>query len=250
MSFKVVIPARYASTRLPGKPLLDIAGKSMIQWVVDAAQKSSADEVWVATDDERIRAAVAACAVTTRADHLSGTDRIAEVAALKGWSDDVIVVNVQGDEPQLAPVLIDQVASLLSRDRQADIATLCTPISELTEFLNPNAVKVTFDDRGHALYFSRAPIPWNRDAAPAGLDSQSAFDGAYRHLGIYAYRIGALKRMTALPPGRLENLEKLEQLRALQAGMRIAVAVAVEPPPAGVDTPEDLERVRALFSQS
>ena len=181
MSFKVVIPARYASTRLPGKPLLDIAGKPMIQWVVEAAQKSGAGEIWVATDDERIRAAVAACAVTTRADHPSGTDRIAEVASLKKWTDDVIVVNVQGDEPRLAPVLIDQVASLLARDEQADIATLCTPIIELAEFLNPNAVKVTVDDQGRALYFSRAPIPWNRDAAPAGLDSQRTCDGAYRH---------------------------------------------------------------------
>jgi 3-deoxy-manno-octulosonate cytidylyltransferase (CMP-KDO synthetase) len=249
MTFKVVVPARYASMRLPGKPLLDIAGKPMIQWVVDAARKSRADEVWVATDDERIRAAVAEYAVITRSDHPSGTDRIAEVASLKAWSDDVIVVNVQGDEPRLAPVLIDQVATLLANDELADIATLCTPIADLAEFFNPNAVKVTFDDHGHALYFSRAPIPWNRDAAPAGLDSQRACDGAYRHLGIYAYRVGALKRMTALPPGRLENLEKLEQLRALQAGMRIAVAVAVEPPPAGVDTPEDLERVRALFAQ-
>ena len=233
--------------RLPGKPLLDIAVKPMIQWVVDAARKSGANEVWVATDDERIYAAVVEHAVVTRAEHPSGTDRIAEVASLKGWGDDEIVVNVQGDEPRLAPVLIDQVADLLARDKQADIATLCTPIVDLAEFLNPNAVKVTFDDRGHALYFSRAPIPWNRDAAPAGLDSQRACDDAYRHLGIYAYRVGALKRMTALPPGRLENLEKLEQLRALQAGMRIAVAVALEPPPAGVDTPEDLERVRGLF---
>lgn len=248
MPFKVVIPARYASMRLPGKPLLDIAGKPMIQWVVEAAQKSGADEVLVATDDERIRAAVHKCAVITRADHPSGTDRIAEVASAKGWSEEVIVVNVQGDEPRLTPVSIDQVASLLARDRQAEIATLCTPISELAEFLNPNAVKVTFDDRGHALYFSRAPIPWNRDTAPAGLESQQAFDGAYRHLGIYAYRVGALKRMTALAPGRLEMLEKLEQLRALQAGMRIAIAIAAEPPPAGVDTPEDLERVRALFA--
>lgn len=247
MAFKVVIPARFASMRLPGKPLLDIAGKPMIQWVVDAAQASDADEVWIATDDERISAAVGDRAVMTRVDHMSGTDRIAEVAILKQWSDEVIVVNVQGDEPQLASALINQVAALLLQDANADIATLCTPINELAEFLNPNAVKVVFDDHNAALYFSRAPIPWNRDSAPAGLDTQHSCDGAYRHLGIYAYRVGALKRMTKLPPGRLEQLEKLEQLRALQAGIRIAVAVAAEPPPAGVDTPEDLERVRGLL---
>jgi 3-deoxy-manno-octulosonate cytidylyltransferase (CMP-KDO synthetase) len=247
MAFKVVIPARYASTRLPGKPLLDIAGRPMIQWVIDAARASQADEVWVATDDERIRAAVPEHAVMTSADHLSGTDRIAEVALLKRWDDEVVVVNVQGDEPQLAPVLIEQVAALLHDDSRADIATLCTPITELSEFLNPNAVKVTFDDQRAALYFSRAPIPWSRDSALSGLDSQRSCEGAYRHLGIYAYRVGALRRMTALPPGRLESLEKLEQLRALQAGMRIAVAVATQPPPAGIDTPADLERVRTLL---
>lgn len=249
MTFKVVIPARFASRRLPGKPLLDIAGKPMIQWVVDAAYASQADEVWVATDDERIRAAVVERAVMTRADHVSGTDRIAEVAMHKGWSDEVIVVNVQGDEPQLAPALINQVAALLLQDSRAEIATLCTPITELAEFMNPNAVKVAFDDQSAALYFSRAPIPWSRDSAPGGLETQRSCEGAYRHLGIYAYRVGALKRMTTLPPGRLEQLEKLEQLRALQAGMRIAIAVAVEPPPAGVDTPDDLARVRELFAK-
>jgi 3-deoxy-manno-octulosonate cytidylyltransferase (CMP-KDO synthetase) len=248
MTFKVVIPARYASTRLPAKPLADIGGRPMIQWVIDAARRSGAAEVWVATDDDRVAAAAAPFALLTRADHASGTDRIAEVAEQRGWSDDTIVVNVQGDEPQLPAALIDLVASLLATNADAHIATLCTPIAQLREFMDPNAVKVVFDAAGRALYFSRAPIPWNRDAAPQGLSSQTQFEGAYRHLGIYAYRVRALKQLSALPPSSLEQLEKLEQLRALQAGMRIVVAVAPTPPPAGIDTPEDLERVRALLS--
>lgn len=248
MTFKVVIPARYASTRLPGKPLVDIGGQPMIRWVIDAARRSGASEVWVATDDERVAAAAAPHALMTRADHASGTDRIAEVAAQRGWSDDTIVVNVQGDEPQLPPELIDRVASLLAGHPDAHIATLCTPIGSLREFLDPNAVKVVFDAAGRALYFSRAPIPWNRDAAPAGLSSQSQFEGAQRHIGIYAYRVRALRQLSAMLPGSLESLEKLEQLRALQAGMQIVVAVAPTPPPAGIDTPEDLGRVRALLT--
>jgi 3-deoxy-manno-octulosonate cytidylyltransferase (CMP-KDO synthetase) len=248
MTFKVVIPARYASTRLPAKPLADIGGRPMIQWVIDAARRSSAAEVWVATDDDRVAAAAAPLALLTRADHASGTDRIAEVAEQRGWSDDTIVVNVQGDEPQLPAALIDLVASLLARHPDAHIATLCTPIAQLREFMDPNAVKVVFDAAGRALYFSRAPIPWNRDAAPQGLNSQTQYEGAYRHLGIYAYRVSALKQLSALPPSGLEQLEKLEQLRALQAGMQIVVAVAPTPPPAGIDTPEDLDRVRALLA--
>jgi len=245
MPFHVVIPARYGSTRLPGKPLLDIGGRPMIQWVVDAACRSSATEVLVATDDARIAAAVAdprghgSPAVLTRADHPSGTDRIAEVARLRGWSDDTIVVNVQGDEPQIPPALIDQVANLLVRDSRADLATLCTPIENAEEFANPNVVKVVSSADGAALYFSRAPIPHVRDADTAG------HAGAFRHLGIYAYRVSALLRLTALPVSRLEALEKLEQLRALEAGMRIAVAVASARPGVGVDTPEDIERLRA-----
>lgn len=244
MSFKVVIPARYASTRLPAKPLVDIGGKPMVQWVVAAAQRSGAEEVWVATDDERIVQAASPHALLTRVDHVSGTDRIFEVAQQRGWADSTIVVNVQGDEPQLPAALIDQVAALLMRDAAADMATLCTPIRDIHEFLDPNAVKVVFDTQGSALYFSRAPIPWHRE----GLSSaghQTRHDGAYRHLGIYAYRVSALRRLSALSPSELESIEKLEQLRALQAGMRIAIAVAAVAPPAGVDTPQDLERVRA-----
>jgi 3-deoxy-manno-octulosonate cytidylyltransferase (CMP-KDO synthetase) len=248
MSFKVVIPARYASTRLPAKPLADIAGRPMIQWVIAAARQSGADEVLVATDDERVLLAAAPHAVMTRADHASGTDRIAEVAEQRGWAASTIVVNVQGDEPQLPPSLIAQVANLLARNEQADIATLCTPIEGLREFLDPNAVKVVFDAHGRAMYFSRAPIPWDREGAAQGLPSQTRCDGALRHLGLYAYRVDALRRLSALAPSELETIEKLEQLRALQAGMQIMIEVASTPPPAGVDTPEDLERVRAALS--
>jgi 3-deoxy-manno-octulosonate cytidylyltransferase (CMP-KDO synthetase) len=248
VTFKIVIPARYASTRLPAKPLLEIGGRPMIQWVIAASQRTRADEVLVATDDERVARAVKECAVMTRSDHASGTDRIAEVATSKGWSDATIVVNVQGDEPQLPPEIIDQVASLLEQQPDADIATLCTPVSTLEEFLDPNAVKVVTDRNGAALYFSRAPIPWNRDGAARGLASQSTFTGAYRHLGIYAYRVAALRKMSQTAPSDLERIEKLEQLRALQMGMRIVVAVATIAPPAGIDTPEDLERVRASLT--
>lgn len=249
MSFQVVIPARYASTRLPGKPLLDIHGKPMIQWVVEAAARSGAAQVIVATDDERIAAAVdrtgRVSVAMTQADHRSGTDRLAEVAQRLQWSAQTIVVNVQGDEPQLPPVLIDQVAALLTAHPGAALATLCTPIRQLDEFLDPNVVKVVRDDDGMALYFSRAPIPWHRDGARQGLASQSRFSGAYRHIGLYAYRCEALLRLAALPPASLEAAESLEQLRALQAGLRIAVAEAAVLPGSGVDTPEDIERLRS-----
>lgn len=247
MSFKVVIPARYASARLPGKPLLDIAGRTMIEWVIASAAKSRAEEVLVATDDARIAERVGAQAVMTQLTHQSGTDRIAEVARLRGWAERTIVVNVQGDEPQLPPTLVDQVASLLEQHDKADIATLCTPIVSLREFLDPSAVKVVMAEDGAALYFSRAPIPFDRDAASQGLASQTRFTCAHRHLGLYAYRVEALKRLSAQPPSELERIEKLEQLRALQAGMKIVVAVARTPPPPGVDTPEDLERVRGAL---
>jgi len=248
MTFKVVIPARYASTRLPGKPLLDIRGKPMVVWVVESACASNADEVWVATDDDRIGNAVdrvtsKAKSMITSVDHRSGTDRIAEVATRNGWADDIIVVNVQGDEPQMPVMLINQVAALLQANPHAQIATLCTPIVSLEEFLNTNVVKVVKADNDVALYFSRAPIPWHRDSA-SSLNSQTRFDGASRHLGIYAYRVGALRRMTQLQPGTLEMAESLEQLRAMQAGMQIVVAQASVQPGQSVDTPEDIERVR------
>lgn len=253
-TFKVVIPARYASARLPAKPLLEIGGRPMIQWVIAAAVQSGADEVLVATDDERIAAAAIDprsrqnIAVMTSTEHASGTDRIAEVASKRGWTQRTIVVNVQGDEPLLPPALVGQVAALLEQHADAHIATLSTPVTSLHEFLDPNVVKVVSAFDGTALYFSRAPIPWTRDGAPQGLTSQSTFAGAQRHLGIYAYRVEALQRVTALPPAPLELTEKLEQLRALQAGMKLVVAEAAVPPPAGVDTESDLLRVRAALA--
>jgi 3-deoxy-manno-octulosonate cytidylyltransferase (CMP-KDO synthetase) len=181
----------------------------------------------------------------TRSDHLSGTDRIHEVAHLRKWSDATVVVNVQGDEPLLPAVLVQQVAQLLHAHPAAHVATLCTPIRTVHELLDPNVVKVVKRSNGSALYFSRAPIPWHRDGAQGGLASQTSIQGSYRHLGIYAYRVSALREITSLPPGELELTEKLEQLRALQAGMTIMVDVAREMPGGGVDTQEDLERVRS-----
>jgi len=249
MSFHVVIPARYGSTRLPAKPLLLLAGKPMVQWVVEQACRSRAGEVIVATDDERIASAVRVPAgvavpvgaLMTRTDHASGTDRIAEVAVARGWAGSAVVVNVQGDEPTFPPALIDQVAALLDADPRADLATLCTPLTRSEEFTNPNIVKVVRAADGSALYFSRAPIPHDRDAGTAMLPPA----GALRHLGIYAYRVEALLRMTRLPVSALEATEKLEQLRALEAGMRIAVGVAGVVPGIGVDTAADVDRLRA-----
>ena len=257
MAFHVVIPARFAATRLPGKPLLDIGGRPMIQRVVERACASGADEVLVATDDQRISAVVSdprgrgtAIAMMTDPDLPSGTDRVAAVAAARGWSDDTIVVNVQGDEPFLPPRLVDQVAALLAADPAAGIATLAAPIESLEQFLDPNVVKVVTANDGAALYFSRAPIPWTRDGAQGGLASQQDYGEAMRHVGIYAYRARTLRRMTRWSPTSLERREKLEQLRALQNGVRIVVAACVEAPGPGVDTPLDLERARLRAAQS
>jgi 3-deoxy-manno-octulosonate cytidylyltransferase (CMP-KDO synthetase) len=252
-AFKVVIPARFGSTRLPAKAIVDIGGRPMIQWVLDAALHSRAQEVIVATDDVRVAQAIdvrnrQASVVMTRTDHVSGTDRIAEVATVRGWADADIVVNVQGDEPLLPPALIDQVAELLAGDARAHLATLSTQIGSVDEFLDPNAVKVVRADDASALYFSRAPIPWVRDGAMQGITSQTTVGAAQRHLGIYAYRVETLKRMTGLPPSTLELAERLEQLRALQAGMRILVAEAAVAPGTGVDTEHDLARVRAFIA--
>ncbi len=250
MSFKVVIPARYASSRLPGKPLADVAGKPMVVRVAERAAKSDASEILVATDHEEVRAAVERHGyrvAMTRADHASGTDRLAEVAAGQGWSEDVIVVNVQGDEPLIEPALINQVARELERDAEAVVATACHPIESIEDFLNPNVVKVVCDARGHALYFSRAPIPWPRDAF--ALDRQQLPEGlgAKRHIGIYAYRAAFLRRYGALGPSPNEATESLEQLRVLWHGFRICVADVAGAPEPGVDTVEDLARVRCKF---
>ncbi len=251
--FRVAIPARHASTRLPGKPLALLAGLPMIEHVHRLATRSGAQEVVVATDDERIRTACVAFGAEvelTSGGHPSGTDRIAELARRRGWADESIVVNVQADEPLLPPALISQAAALLEQDRGADVATLCAPIATLDEYLDPNVVKVVLRADGRALYFSRAPIPWCRDGAPAGLASQKEYRGSWRHIGIYAYRVGALHRLAGAPPSALERLERLEQLRALEMGLAIAVAQAGEAPGTGVDTAADLERVERLMAAS
>lgn len=249
-AFTVVIPARYASTRLPGKPLQDIAGKPMIQHVWEQARRSTAQRVVVATDDARIAEACQAFGaevLLTRVDHNSGTDRLAEVAGQLGLPADAIVVNVQGDEPLIPPVIIDQVAANLAAHPEAGIATLAEPIRDVQALFNPNVVKVAADLDGLALTFTRAPLPWARDAFAAGRDQLPADVPYRRHIGIYAYRAGFLHDFVAWGPCWLENTECLEQLRALWHGVRIHVADAQEAPPAGVDTPEDLERVRRLL---
>ena len=249
--FRAVIPARHASVRLPGKVLRPMGGKPMLQWVYERACAAGAREVLIATDDERIVSAAhsfGAEAVLTARTHASGTDRIAEVARTRGWPQDDVVVNVQGDEPLIPPALIGQVAALLQEHPQVDIGTLATPITSVEELLDPNAVKVVTDPFGRALYFSRAPIPWNRDSAPLGLASQRDCGGARRHVGLYAYRVGSLLRLAQLPPGALEAREKLEQLRALEHGLAVYLAEALEAPGPDVNTLADLERVTALMS--
>ncbi|WP_416759982.1 3-deoxy-manno-octulosonate cytidylyltransferase [Pseudomonas sp. BNK-6] len=249
-AFTVVIPARFASTRLPGKPLQLIAGKPMIQWVWEQACKSSAERVVVATDDQRI---VEACqgfdaqALLTREDHNSGTDRLAEVAGKLGLAADAIVVNVQGDEPLIPPSVIDQVAANLAAHTEARMATLAEPIEDAQTLFNPNVVKVVTDLNGLALTFSRAPLPWARDAFAKSHDQLPEGVPYRRHIGIYAYRAGFLHDFVSWGPCWLENAESLEQLRALWHGVRIHVADALEAPPTGVDTAEDLERVRRLL---
>lgn len=242
--FKVVIPARYASSRLPGKPLLDIAGKPMIIRVGEQAQKSGASEIVVATDFEKILKTCEAHnfkALMTRIDHASGTDRIAEVAEKLGWNDDEIVVNVQGDEPLIEPQLIREVAEHLANSKDAVMATACHPIHDEASLLNPNVVKVVMDANGNALYFSRAPIPYPRDEA----HKQNI--KAHRHIGIYAYRVGFLKKYATLAPSELEKIESLEQLRVLHHGFKIGVAITQNAPASGVDTQEDLDAVRKIF---
>lgn len=248
--FRVVIPARYDSVRLPGKALRSIGGKPMVQWVYERARAAGAREVLIATDDARIVEAARAFgaeAVMTAATHVSGTDRIAEVAGARRWPERDIVVNLQGDEPLMPPALVAQVAALLDSTPAADIATLATAMGSVEELLDTNAVKVVTDASGRALYFSRAPIPWNRAAAGADPASQTDPGGARRHVGIYAYRVGALGRLAALAPGALELREKLEQLRALENGLHIQVADAREPPGPDVNTPADLARVAAAL---
>lgn len=253
MSFIVIIPARLASTRLPNKPLLDIAGKPMIQWVWERATQSAAARVIVATDAPAVAAAVERFGgevCMTRPTHESGTDRLQEVAATLGFDDSQIIVNVQGDEPLLPSAVIDQVANNLAGSARAGIATLARRIRERADVFNPNVVKVVVDNTLHALYFSRAPLPWDREGWNA---DQSAAGNARlagewaRHIGIYAYRTEFLHRFVTWPVGRLERLEKLEQLRALENGIAIHVDESSADIPPGVDTAADLERVRAIL---
>ncbi|ELC7279978.1 3-deoxy-manno-octulosonate cytidylyltransferase [Aeromonas veronii] len=255
MSFVVVIPARYASTRLPGKPLADIHGKPMVQHVVEKALQSGADRVIVATDDERVQQALQNTGVEvcmTSPDHQSGTERLAEVCRHYGFAADTIIVNVQGDEPLIPPAIIRQVADNLAA-ATAPMATLSVPIQDAEEAFNPNAVKVVTDKDGYALYFSRASIPWDRDRFAAsdriaGSHEQIG-DHYQRHIGIYAYRAGFIQRYVDWAPSVLEQVEALEQLRVLWYGEKIHVAQALEAPPVGVDTQADLEKVRAFLAK-
>ena len=251
MGFTVLIPARLASTRLPDKPLADIAGIPMVVRVAQRVEQSGAAQVVVATDSERIADACSrhgVRAVMTRADHASGSDRLAEACELLGLEQDDLVVNVQGDEPLIDPELVDAVATLLEKRPQASMSTAAHPIASVEEFLNPNVVKTVLQSDGLALYFSRAPIPWWRDGFAAGVTALPA-PAPLRHIGIYAYRASFLRAFPRLAQAPVESCEALEQLRALWHGHRIAVHVTDKDPGAGVDTPEDLERVRALFAR-
>lgn len=250
MSFTVIIPARFASSRLPGKPLADIGGKPMIQHVFEKAQQSGASRVIIATDNAQVEAtarAFGAEVCMTSEKHNSGTERLAEVVSKLAIADEEIIVNIQGDEPLIPPVIVSQVAENLAKF-QVKMASLAVPIKDAQELFNPNAVKVVTDNHGYVLYFSRAPIPYDRDHFSQNQETLSTIaDGYLRHIGIYAYRAGFIKQYVQWAPTSLENLEKLEQLRVLWYGERIHVALAKEEPAVGVDTPEDLEKVRQIL---
>lgn len=256
MSFHVIIPARYASSRFPGKPLAKIQGKAMVCHVVDKARASGAESVTVATDDQRIVDVVEAYgakAIKTRADHESGTDRLEEAARLLGLDNNAIVVNVQGDEPLIDPRLITQVAENLAKHTACSVATLGEPITLVDNYLNRNIVKVVWNKKSEGLYFSRSPIPWARDEIIEGLKHFTNLPPhivAHRHLGIYAYRVSALKDFVTWPVGQLESLEKLEQLRFLENHHKINVTAALVEDFVGVDTPEDLERVKKILEDN
>ncbi len=256
MSYVVIIPARYASTRLPGKLLLDIAGKPLIQRVYEKALGSGAKQVIIATDDERIESAAklfGAEVCMTSTQHKSGTERIAEVVASKGFPDDSVVVNLQGDEPLMPPKLINLVADKLLADKTYSVSTLSYPITTMSELFNPNVVKVVTDAQGSALYFSRAPIPWERekfsDYCTSRQEKNTQVTGHNRHIGLYAYRVGFIKSYINMTPSNTEKLELLEQLRVLDQGYKIAVSCSDEDPGIGIDTEDDLNEVRRLLLQ-
>ncbi|HEY5764014.1 MAG TPA: 3-deoxy-manno-octulosonate cytidylyltransferase [Rhodocyclaceae bacterium] len=249
--FHAVVPARFGSTRLPGKPLIDLCGKPMVVRVAERAAASGAATVTIATDDERVLTVAEAHGIDcllTRTDHPTGTDRLGEVVARKGWDSETLVVNVQGDEPLIDPALIAHAAAMLA-DSGADIATLAHPIVDVGEFFNPGIVKVVLRKNGDASYFSRAPIPYARDAFAKTREALPAGLPALRHVGLYAYRAEFLSAFSTLSPAPAENWESLEQLRALHHGYRITVGIVDEMPTPGVDTPEDAERIRRLIDQ-
>lgn len=252
MVFRVVIPARFGSSRLPGKPLRLIGDKPMIEHVCLRAKEAGAQEVIVATDDERVADAVHCFGVEvvmTSTQHRSGTDRLAEVALKKAWADDDIIVNLQGDEPLMDPALVRLVANELSAHSTAGIATLATPITQRDDIFNENIVKVVTSKTGQAMYFSRAPIPWVRGDYEHPDQSESpATVAVFRHLGIYSYRVGVLKKITSMPACDIEKAEALEQLRALWNGVGIHVAICEDAPAHGVDTEEDLQRAKTLLA--
>ena len=245
MSVHIVIPARYASSRLPGKPLADIAGEAMVVRVARQASKAAVDSVVVAVDDSRVADAVRDAGIAvqmTRADHNSGSDRVMEVAKKYGWSDDDVVINVQGDEPLVPPTVIEQLSEGMRQHPDMPMATLSEPVESLDDYLDPNVVKVVCNDQDLAMLFSRAPIPYPRETL-----GRSVPETASRHVGIYAFRVAALRRFIALGASTLERVEMLEQMRWLQAGFPLLVIQAMEKVPGGVDTPDDLARVQALF---
>jgi 3-deoxy-manno-octulosonate cytidylyltransferase (CMP-KDO synthetase) len=249
MDYKIVIPARFGSSRLPGKPLLNIAGKPMVQHVYERAQETGVSEIVVATDDQRIFDAVMSFggeAVLTRADHETGTDRIAEVALFKGWDDDVVIVNLQGDEPLIPPELIELTAKGLIEHQDAGMSSLCTPIDNADDLFDANIVKVVMDYQGYAMYFSRASIPWDRDVFAKGQSLPSKMSPC-RHIGMYGYRVSFLKAYAKMTPCDIEQTESLEQLRALWYGHRIHMGVIESAPGHGVDTQDDLDRVEQLM---
>lgn len=251
LNYTIVIPARYASSRLPGKPLMEIAGKTMIQRVYEQARQASATRVIIATDDTRIARcceAFHAEVVMTSADHPSGTDRLEEVVRELDLDDEEIVVNVQGDEPLIPPEVIDQVAQNLDEHPDVGVATLCERIHDIEQVMNPNIVKVVFDRFGRASYFSRAPIPWAREAFATKVPHLPSRAEYYRHIGLYAYRVDLLKRFVVWPPSMTEQVERLEQLRVMSNGEAIHVDLALCALPGGVDTEADLDRVRAHFA--
>ena len=251
MSFRIVIPARYASTRLPGKPLADICGKPMIAHVIEQAQKSNAEEIIVATDSKNIVEAVSSLNVRvclTRENHQSGTERLSEVIEQLGFHDDQILINLQGDEPMMPPVCLNQVAEALEQENRLKMATLCTPLSDIDELFDPHTIKVVRDINHYALYFTRAAIPWSRDCfnqSPRNLPNNQQYQ---RHIGLYGYRAGFIKQYLQWPSSDIEKTESLEQLRVLYYGEKIKVITAQTPPGPGIDTQDDLNRVRELLS--